>query len=476
MRKHRPVLTISLVGFSLVMGLAGFASPAGAQREPRGLAGTTFPVGAETFEPTIGADGAARLFYSVTPGDGPLIGFQAGTFKSEDLGQTWTDISPELAGLDYPPETNDPYIYVDQTTGRVFQFHMSPILTCSMMAWTDDAGASWTLNPHGCDATLPWDHQSMVAATPRNSPTFGYPNVLHQCVNAVYAAMCSRSFDGGLTWDPGKPAYPNPGPQEGIVCGAQHGHLEAAPDGTVYLPTPLCGSRPTVFVSQDDGLAWRRSQVADVNIPLSDPDGGVDADGNVYVAFIDESGALFLSMSRDQGLTWGAPVPVAPGITAGLPAVAAGDAGRVVVSFVGTDDLPQGYLTPGYPETTSGPNTFKHVEWGAYVAVSTNMLSRRPRFQVVDAANGDPISRGVECARRSFRCRVQIDFLDVTIAPDGRPYAAFVDGCYGACVTDPEAPIDEGPAPGIVATLTQGPLLCEDGCPWKFGLAADPAP
>ncbi|MGH2655515.1 MAG: sialidase family protein [Actinomycetota bacterium] len=218
-----------------------------------------------------------------------------------------------------------------------------------------------------------------------------------------------------------------------------------------------------MFVSRDDGLTWERSQVADVNIPLSDPDVAVDRDGNVYVAFIDESGALFMSVSRDEGRTWGEPVRVAEGVTAGLPAVAAGDPGRVVVSFVGTDDLPQGYLTPGYPDNATG-----EIAWGAYLAVSTNMLDPEPEFQAVDAANGDPISRGAECTRNSFRCTVQIDFLDVTIAPDGRPYAAFVDGCVDECVTDPAAPLHPNPAPAIVATLTEGPLLCENGCPWKF--------
>lgn len=43
-----------------------------------------------------------------------------------------------------------------------------------------------------------------------------------------------------------------------------------------------------------------------------------------------------------------------------------------------------------------------------------------------------------------------------------------MDGCLDECVTDPDAPLASNPAPGIVATLTEGPLLCEAGCPWKF--------
>lgn len=432
-------------------------------RQSLGVVGTTYPVGTNTFEPTLGADGKGNLFYSVTPGSGVAVGFSAGTYRSSDYARTWTDVSPTLAGQDYPPETNDPYVYLDQTTGRLFQFHMSPILLCSMMAWTDDAGATWSHNPVGCSPTGAWDHQTMVAARPRLLPTSGYPNVLHQCVSAVAATMCARSLDGGRTWSTETPVHPNPGPVEGNVCGTQHGHLEAAPDGTIYLPTSLCGSRPTVFISRDDGVTWERSEVAPINVPLSDPDLGIDRDGNVYAAFIDETGALFLSVSRDAGRSWSDPLRIAPGVTAGLPAVAAGDPGRVVISFVGTDDLPQGYATPGYPEAATGD-----IAWSPYIALSVDMLGDAPTFAVVDAAGGDPISRGVECVPGDFRCTVQFDFLDVTIAPDGRPYAAFVDGCTGACVTDPTAPLNGNPAPGIVATLAAGPLLCENGCPWKF--------
>jgi hypothetical protein len=433
-------------------------------RQSLTVSGTTFPVGTNTFEPTLGADGDGNLFYAVTPGSGVLIGFSAGTYKSTDFGRTWRDISPILAGQDYPLETNDPYVYVDQMTGRVFQFHMSPILTCSMLAWTDDQGATWSHNPAGCAPTGVWDHQTMVAARPRVFPTVDYANVLHQCVNAVAGTMCARSLNGGMTWTTETLVHPNPGPVEGNVCGTQHGHLEAAPDGTIYLPTSLCGSRPTVFVSRDDGITWERSEIAAVNVPLSDPDLGIDRDGNVYAAFIDETGALFMSVSRDAGRSWSQPLRIGEGLTAGLPAVAAGDPGRVVVAFVGTDDLPQGYATPGYPDSATGD-----IAWAPYLAVSVDMLSGAPTFAVVDAANGDPVSRGVECVANDFRCTVQVDFIDVTVAPDGRPYASFVDGCYGACATDPNGAVDTAsPSPGIVATLTAGPLLCENGCPWKF--------
>ena len=57
-------------------------------------------------------------------------------------------------------------------------------------------------------------------------------------------------------------------------------------------------------MSRDDGITWERSEIAPVNVPLSDPDLGLDRDGNVYAGSIDQSGALFMSVSRDAGRSW----------------------------------------------------------------------------------------------------------------------------------------------------------------------------
>ena len=190
---------------------------------------TAVNIGFESFEPTIAGTATGDLYFSTTPVCGVAVGWMASIARSDEGGWTWKDVGPTLpTGHSNPPETNDPYIYVDQTTGRVFQFHMSPILLCSMMAWSDDAGATWSHNPVGCSPTGAWDHQTMVAARPRLLPTVDYPNVLHQCVSAVAATMCARSLNGGMTWSTETPVHPNPGPSDDAVCGTQHGHLEAA--------------------------------------------------------------------------------------------------------------------------------------------------------------------------------------------------------------------------------------------------------
>lgn len=417
--------------------------------------GRQLEVQAGTFEPTMGADPDGNLYYARADWNGVAIGFGAGIMRSSDQGETWTDVTPRLAGHALPPETNDPMIYADPSTGRVFQFHMSPILTCSVLSFSDDAGETWTTNPVGCGPTGVWDHQSMVAAAPRGVDTIGYPNVLHQCVNAVYAAMCSRSLDGGTTWSPSTPAYLN----EGIagLFGAQHGHLAAGPDGTVYLPSPMMATVPTVWVSRDDGLTWERSVISPTSIPFTDPAVAVDADGNVYATFVDHDGWLHYAVSTDQARSWSEAVPVAPGIAATLPAIAAGDPGRVVIAYPGTGDLPGGF---GTPKDAVDPAT---VAWGGYLTVSTDALSASPTFTTVRATGDDPLVRGRAACASGGRCAYQVDFIDVLVDPTGRVFASLADGCTGACATTPTERNNESHGRGVVITLPEV-SLCASTC------------
>lgn len=418
--------------------------------------GRQLEVGAGTFEPTMGADPDGNLYYARADRNGVAIGFGAGVMRSADQGETWADVTPRLAGQDLPPETNDPMIYVDPSTGRVFQFHMSPVLTCSVMSFSDDAGETWTTNPVGCGPTGVWDHQSMVAAAPRVVQTLGYPNVLHQCVNAVYAAMCSRSLDGGTTWSPSTPAYLNES-RSGTLYGAQHGHLAAGPDGTVYLPSPMMATVPTVWVSRDDGLTWQRSVIAPTSIPFTDPAVAVDGAGNVYATFVDHDGWLHYAVSTDQARTWSDAVPIAPGVTATLPAIAAGDPGRVVIAYPGTDDLPAGFGTP------KGDVDPAAVAWGGYLSVSTDALSASPTFTTVRATGDDPLMRGRAACASGGRCAYQVDFIDVLVDPAGRVFASLADGCTGACATTPTEKNNERHGRGVVITLPDV-SLCASTC------------
>jgi photosystem II stability/assembly factor-like uncharacterized protein len=426
----------------------------------------------KTFEPTMGAAPDGSLYFATTPGSGVAVGFGAGISRSSDGGATWSDVSAKVGDRRVPLETNDPYIYVDPATGRVFEFHMSPILTCSTLSYSDDGGSTWTTSPIGCGPTGAWDHQTMVAAAPRTLPTSGYPNILHQCVNAVYAEMCSRSLDGGLTWSPSTVAWPNDKASPGLVCGTQTGHLQAAPDGTVYLPTSDCATFPTVGISRDDGLTWERVKVADIAMPFEDPAVAVDGSGNAYVAFPDKLGQLWLVVSRDGGETWSEPVMAASRqVDAAKLAMTVGDDGKIAIAYVGTG---------GIPGQEAGKNDLDdpwEARWGAFITTSLDALSDAPTFTTLEVTGTDPLFNNAKACGPGYRCPYIVDFIEATVTPDGRPYGAFVDGCTEECATTPGARnnVSGTTGTGVVATVDVD--LCDDRCA-QFGPApaGDPAP
>ena len=435
---------------------------------------TSVNIGFETFEPTIAGTANGDLYFSTTPESGVAVGWKASIARSTDAGKTWKDVGPTLpSGHSNPPETNDPYIYADPATGRVFTFHMGPILTCSILSFSDDAGKTWFTNPKGCSPTAVWDHQTIVAAKPRSTPTVGYPNILHQCVNAIYAAMCATSVDGGLTWGPSVPAYVNEGPgQTGEACGAQHGHLTNGPDGKVYLPTSACGTYPTVYITEDDGLSWRKSVIAEMPTPFVDPSVSVDSKGNLYAVFIDERGFLHYATSRNDGQKWSKPVTLAEGYTANMPVIVAGDPGKVVVAYPATNDLPKGYDTKDYLDGPAA-DLIKKVSWGANMTVSLNGLDQNPTFRTTVTTGNDPIGRGRICTRAT-RCEYLIDFIEAVIGADGHPYASFVDGCVDECAVKSSGPQIGGTGQGLLATLPDV-KLCAALC-WRYKSGASEGP
>lgn len=405
------------------------------------------------FEPTMHAGPDGDLYYALSDTNGVAIGFGAGVARSLDAGATWEEVSPRFQNRRIPPETNDPYVYVDPWTGRVFNFHMSPILTCSILSWSDDQGETWTTNPAGCGPTGVWDHQTIVAAPPTEGTDLlgDYPNVVVQCVNAIYAAVCARSLDGGLTWTHGTPVHVNDAVTDEWVndnyqCGAQHGHLASDSDGTIYLPTSQCGRHPVVFISRDSGLTWERSQVSERDMPFQDPTVAVDGAGVIWVAFQDQEGVLWLSHSADGGANWSDEVRITPpGVIGTKPAMVAGDAGRIAVAYPGTDDVASFSAIGGLSQEEQ-----RQLVWGGFWTVSTNALDPDPTFTTVEATGDDPLMRGNACVSEG-RCDFQVDFIEATVTPDGQVFASLSDGCIRACVTTPGADNDAGRVGAAVA-------------------------
>lgn len=399
--------------------------------------GLALGTGSSAFEPTLGVTSDGALFMSNLGGE--LATGYSSIVRSTDQGRSWEDVTPSIGPISSPPQSNDPYVHVDQATDRIYNLDMQG-LNCNWIQWSDDGGESWMQNPAGCGLPPVLDHPTLFTGAPRTLATVGYENVVYLCVNRVADAACATSLDGGRTFTPFKTVFPEPGP-EAESCGGLHGHGVTGPEGRAYLGKVHCGV-PTVAVSEDDGLTWSTHVISeDHPSTRHDVELATDAAGNVYAFWVDEAFDPYLSVSTDHGRSWSTPQNVAhPDVeTAVFPAIAAGDAGKVALVYIGTN------------ATEDIGKMNEAVTWNAYLATLTETTSADPVIATSQLnPPGEPIARG-PCDDDN-RCDGIGDFIDLVIDADGRPWAALVDVCHDDC----DAKDGNDQALGAVGTLSQG--------------------
>jgi hypothetical protein len=368
--------------------------------------------------------------------------------RTQDNGKTWKNVSPNLGGQNTHATTLDPYVWNDERTGRIYTIDLT--VACSILSWTDDAGKSWTTNPLACGVPVN-DHQTLFGGAPAiDRPAQPYESVLYYCWNNVASSYCSKSIDGGLTFTAtGSPAYEGAG-DEGF-CGGLHGHGVVGPDGTVFLPREYC-NRAYVAISKDEGLTWTRVKVAKMETSGgSDTSVAVDKAGNIYYMFVGGDDRLpYLVVSKNDGKSWSKPMMVgAPGLReANLPSIDALGAGKIAFSYMGSENVK---LKKDGKEVTRDYTT---ATWNGYIGMAANATSKKPVFYTGTVNNKrDPIYRQ-QCG--PGRCGAVFDFIDVEIAPDGTPWAPFVDACVTICAQG--AASNDGDE-GIAGRLVGGPKL-----------------
>lgn len=393
------------------------------------------PVGREAAEPTIGVDKKNRAYYAAATFDGPGGLAHTELLRSRNNGRSWKNVTPEAVPGQELPVTLDPYVYVEEDSDRLFNLDL--YVASGFLSFSDDGGKTYTTNPLSSGPNPVNDHQTLFAGpAPEGSllqPTDpNFPELLYYCFNRVTDSSCSRSIDGGVTFqNSGAVAYPGVEPKEGgAFCGGLHGHVSTDRDGNVFLPKGHCG-RPYMSVSMDAGITWKRGRVSDrIDMPDNQAATATDRDGNVYYVWYDSTYRLpWLSVSRDHGLpgSWGDPIMIAPpGVReVQWPTIAAAGPGNVVITFPGTNEADQSDLTRA---------------WDYHVVTSTNMLRANPTF-VSNISNpaDDPVHRG-DCPGR---CGNMLDFLDVIVSPAGKhpAWATVVDTCteLDNCATDANA-------------------------------------
>lgn len=406
-----------------------------------------------TYEPTLGVTSDGVLFFAGIDGQStprsPLT-----VTRSEDGGVTWDRV------LVRDPGNIDPYLHVDPATDRVFA---DDIGGCHELSWSDDGGETWTYNPvAACGSVL--DHVALFTAPPVTSPTVGYPRIVYMCGGGLgNPANCAKSLDGGVTWvDTGEMPFPHDG---GI------GHdVGVAPDGTILIGAGAAAEgsdrdQPHVAISSDEGMTWTRVQIAatgmaqgeraslgseqthyvDHNVGIATADGK-----NVYAHWIGRDRLPYLAVSRDGGRSWEDPLMVGPpGVNeANLPALAVGDEGAVALSYIATTG------SPGGPPFPADPQEYENTTWDGYLTVAPDADAEDPLFWTTTVNDpADPLVDAGRCG--PGRCQEQVDFHDVQIGPDGRPWTSFGSEC-GEDDLDAAA---ECYGEGLVGTLVGGPWV-----------------
>ena len=300
--------------------------------------GTYYSVGYTTFEPTLGITSSGAIFFTQFNG----LGEGTHIIRSTDQGQTWVDVGPFNQideDIGQTPNSNDPYIYVDKFNDKLVKFDMHA-LTAMFVEYSDNDGESWSIPFPVEGYYAPQDHQS-IASMPHENAIVG-DVVYVYCINTgspALGAQCSRSLDGGHTWDVQRIGYPFGTPQ----CSGLHGHLAGGNDGAIYRGNPSCDG-PAVYRSTDGGYTWSEHTIT---TEIGMQDGwhshevatAVDEANNVYAMWISEDHMPYVAYSRDHGDTWSEPWMVAPpNVTeTGFPTIFAGDEGRVAFGYIGEE-------------------------------------------------------------------------------------------------------------------------------------------
>ena len=402
--------------------------------------------GAQAIEPTIGINKKGHVFYTAASWIQDVD-----VWKSTDDGESWKLVSPTIAGQKTHRLTLDPYIYLDESTNRLFNIDLT--VACSYLSFSDDGGDSWVTNPLACGRPIN-DHQTLFSGPPAIATLPTFPEVVYYCWNdSGTGTSCSKSIDGGITW-----TVTGTRPFEGIStnnqdldrCGGFNGHGVVGEDGTVYLPKEYCG-QPWLGISHNEGATWERVQVATNTTEYlgSDTSVAVDEKGNLYYAYETQGQDIYMVTSTDGGKTWSKPLMVgAPGVNeVNLPTLDVGAPGKVALAYMGTTNSP--YDRCG--EDCTGDD-YRKTDWNGYITMTANALSKNPLFYSGTVNDpDDPIYRGV--CNFDNRCDPVLDFIDVEISPDGTPFGAFVDAwCTSLCGLRPTHD-------AIVGRLVGGPRL-----------------
>ena len=366
---------------------------------------------------------------------------------------TWTNRTANATNGCVVGDTTslDPILFTDRRTGRTFESQLAG--ATSLTCYTDDDGLTW-FPTEGAGIPAGVDHQT-IGGGPSSEDPFAalstYPGAVYYCSQDIADASCAVSRDGGTVFGPPVPIY------NLTQCGGLHGHVKVDPSsGAAYVPNKGCGADQAVVVSEDTGSTWAVRQVPGATPGSSDPSVGIGSNGTLYFGFQGSDNHAGVAVSHDHGKTWqhlqdvGAQLGVKNIV---FPAVVAGDDDRAAFAFLGSK-------TGGNYEDAAN----FHGVWHLYIATT---IDGGVSWKTVDATPTNPVQRGSICTGGTTcgEDRNLLDFMDVTVDPQGRVLVGYADGCTGTCATS--GGTQNFDALATIARQTAGPRLFA---------AADPKP
>ena len=314
------------------------------------------------FEPHViaapGIDGREWYYIDSNPG-----GYQTGDlFISKDDGTTWTFMpkGPEGGneGICYDAYTavgKDGTIYFSDLINKLFISLKTSV----------DGGRTWVRNP--ASSHFPGNDRQWLAI----GPTVGggpltTGQTLYMIANQGKVGLVvwrTEHTSLGLAWklaNRGKPITSDVYDRDTIAVD-QH-------DGTVYLPN--AGSTGlSVFVSTDGANTFTQKKVI-TTVPYITENiftvADVDDAGNLYLAWADQCN-ITLAVSPDKGASWRFFTVAGDNGTRVFPWVAAGDGGRVGLTWYETDE-------------TGDPNLLENATWRIMAAVTIDALADNVTF------------------------------------------------------------------------------------------------
>jgi hypothetical protein len=374
-------------------------------------------LGASAGEPSIGVDERTGAVMYIASTQTLKVTFNDAATPAT---AAWQDVSATQTSL----ITFDPILYTDQSLGRTYVSQLLPT-TVSLMAYTDDDGATWHPS-QGAGIASGVDHQTVGGGAFARGGLLGslpslYPHAIYYCSQDIALASCAVSLDGGTSFGPAIPIY------NLTQCSGLHGHVKVAPDGTAYVPNKDCNGQAGVAVTTNNGLSWTVHTVPGSTSGSSDPALGIGADGTVYFGWSNGDGHAKIAASRDRGATWsnitdvGAPFGIQ---NVAFPAVVAGDSTRAAFAFLGT---------PAGGAATGDDPTFQ-AEWHLYVA---HTYDGGAHWVTADVTPTDPVQRSTICTSGTTcgTTRNLLDFIGIAVDGEGRVLVGYADGCVGTCVS-----------------------------------------